>query len=322
VTEAGESKSGFHGAITTLGRGGSDATACALGYALGAERVDIYTDVPGIMTADPALFEGVEEGLRPQALPQVSYEDVCEMAHLGAKVMQARAAEIALVHHVPLRVASTWEDCAGTYVVSGEGLAGPPVTAVTNSPRVFPVEFECECEEDKREVEIQVMRALGQGGISVYLVHSRPSGCSFVVEEEALERVKSLLYGLVVPLRSEGRTRYMVISPWESGSPGWQRLGQAQLQAQVLRERMAESAVQEVALQFGEPARIVSLIGPRLQERPGVAAAVIGTLEGQDIEVSETAESRNSLSCLVSEHQLAAAAQSLHRRLIVERALG
>lgn len=321
VTEAGESRSGVHGAITTLGRGGGDATACALGYALEAQRVDIYTEVPGVMTADPGLFEpGAAE--TPYPLARVTYEDVCEMAHLGAKVMQARAAEIALVHRVPLRIASTWEDCPGTYVVSGEGFAGPAVTAVANSARVFPVEFEVEREEDKREVEIQIMRALGEAGISVYLVHSRPNGCSFVVEQEALEPVKDLLYGLVMPLQREGHGRYYVMSPWDARPQRWQRLAPAQLQARVLREGVRDGEVREVPLQFGEPASIVSVIGPGLRDQVGVAAAVISALEERGLEVCESAESSNSLSCLVSEHDLPAAVQALHRRLVVERALG
>jgi len=323
VTEAEESHSGHHGAITTLGRGGSDATATALGYALGAERTDIYTDVAGVMTADPSLFAGVEESLRPYPLEYVLYEDVCELAHLGAKVVQARAAEIAMLHRVPLRVASTWEECPGTYVVAEEQApAGmPAVTSVANSERVFHCSFQVECPEDKQEIEAEVMRALGEAGISIYFVNSRPGGCSFVVPQGALEKVKNLLYGLALPLADERSRRYYVIVPAEKEASQQPGFGRVQLQARLLSERIPQAQVRKVALKFGDPARIVSVIGPGLKDRPGVVSEVVGTLEPEGVEVREMAESRNSLSVLLGEHELRTAVQALHTRLVIQKAL-
>ena len=103
--------------FTTLGRGGSDTTAAALGAALHAEFVEIYTDVDGIMTADPRVVE------KATILEQISYAEVCQMAHNGAKVIHPRAVEIAMSSNVPLVVRSTFSEAPGT-VITNERSAG------------------------------------------------------------------------------------------------------------------------------------------------------------------------------------------------------
>lgn len=92
------------GHVTTLGRGGSDTSAALLGAALKATRVDIFTDVSGMMTADPRLVKTA------RFLQNVSYEEVANMAHEGAKVIHPRAVEIAQQEHLPLRIRSTWDN--------------------------------------------------------------------------------------------------------------------------------------------------------------------------------------------------------------------
>jgi len=99
--------------FTTLGRGGSDTSAAALGAALKAECVEIYTDVEGIMTADPRLVKGAN------ILEQISYAEVCQMAYNGAKVIHPRAVEIAMESNTPLYVKSTFSDAPGTLIASG-----------------------------------------------------------------------------------------------------------------------------------------------------------------------------------------------------------
>ena len=98
--------------FTTLGRGGSDTTAAALGAALNAEVVEIYTDVEGIMTADPRLVKDAS------LLDRVSYGDVCQMAHQGAKVIHPRAVEIAMAKNIPLLIKSTFSDAPGTLITN------------------------------------------------------------------------------------------------------------------------------------------------------------------------------------------------------------
>ncbi len=103
-----------HGDITTLGRGGSDTTAVALAAALKAEECQIYTDVEGVYTTDPRVL--------PEAclLPQISFEEMLEMASLGAKVLQMRSVELASKHNIPIRVLSTFTDGPGTLVTLEE----------------------------------------------------------------------------------------------------------------------------------------------------------------------------------------------------------
>ncbi len=99
-----------HGDITTLGRGGSDTTAVAIAAALKAQECQIYTDVDGVYTTDPHLL--------PEArlLSQISFEEMLEMASLGAKVLQMRSVELASKHGMPIRVLSTFSDGLGTLV--------------------------------------------------------------------------------------------------------------------------------------------------------------------------------------------------------------
>lgn len=115
-----------HGNITTLGRGGSDTTAVALAAALKADECQIYTDVDGVYTTDPRIV--------PQArrLDRVTYEEMLEMASLGAKVLQIRSVEFASKYNVPLRVLSSFEEGKGTLICAeDESMEQPLISGVT-----------------------------------------------------------------------------------------------------------------------------------------------------------------------------------------------
>jgi aspartate kinase len=325
VTDTAESDTGYHGAITTLGRGGSDATACALGHALGAHRVDIFTDVPGVMTADPDRFRDLAEELKPFPHRFVTYADVCEMAHLGARVVQARAAEVAMQHKVRLRVASTTEECEGTIITSEEELKpSARVTTIANSERVFHVEFVMQEGPDKQTIEEEILRLLGEAEVSVYFVNSTPTRTRFVVSESALDMVREMLYGVVIPIHSpptksgEAEMRYYVVGPRPSSVPHWIAKTNVQRQSEILRARTRAADVVELEVAVGAPCRIVSVIGPNLKNIPGVLYRVTQTLEEAGVEIVEIAESKNSLSCLVDEGDLVPAIRALHQRLIIE----
>jgi aspartate kinase len=103
-----------HGRITTLGRGGSDTSAVALAAALKADRCDIYTDVDGVYTADPRIVT------KARKLKKIAYEEMLEMASLGAKVLQTRSVELAMKHGVRVQVRSSFEDIPGTEMVGEE----------------------------------------------------------------------------------------------------------------------------------------------------------------------------------------------------------
>jgi aspartate kinase len=112
--------------VTTLGRGGTDATAVALAAALGA-TCEIYSDVPGVFTADPRIVPDARK------LERISYEEMLEMAASGAKVLMLRAVEIARNQNVPIHARSTFSDEPGTWVQDEEGLEQAIVSAVTHS---------------------------------------------------------------------------------------------------------------------------------------------------------------------------------------------
>ena len=104
------------GRIATLGRGGSDITAVALAAAIDAERCDIFTDVDGVYTADPRIVA------KARKLDKITYEEMLEMASLGAKVLHTRSVELAMKHDVRLQVLSSFADCPGTLVVNEEDM--------------------------------------------------------------------------------------------------------------------------------------------------------------------------------------------------------
>ncbi len=112
VVVAGFQGAAKNGEITTIGRGGSDTSAAALGAAVNAEWIDIFTDVEGIMTADPRIAENARR------LSVVTYTELCNMAYQGAKVIHPRAVEIAMQAKVPIRIRSTYSDSIGTVVTS------------------------------------------------------------------------------------------------------------------------------------------------------------------------------------------------------------
>ena len=112
--------------VTTLGRGGTDATAVALAAALGA-ACEIYSDVPGVFTADPRLVPNARK------LPTISYEEMLEMSASGAKVLMLRSVELARNHGVRIHARSTFSDEEGTWVQEGDPMEQPIVSAVTHS---------------------------------------------------------------------------------------------------------------------------------------------------------------------------------------------
>src|SRR5260370_1334604 len=114
--------------VTTLGRGGSDTTAVALAAALGADVCEIYTDVPGVFSADPRIVPEARK------LPYLSFEEMLEMSASGAGVLQLRAVEYARNHGVRIHCRSSFEDAPGTFVLAeGDTMEQPLITAVTHS---------------------------------------------------------------------------------------------------------------------------------------------------------------------------------------------
>lgn len=305
-----EDKLGFHPDITTLGRGGSDTTASALGAALNAVAVEIYTDVDGVKTADPDIIPDVK------TLPVISYEEVAEIAHQGAKVLHPRAAEIAMIHNIPLWVKCTFTDEQGTLVTSAEGAEGvdlPEVTGVTHiTGKIVYLVFHIGEVPEKPEIELQLYRLMAQADVNLYLNSYSQGTLSFAVPRDRWNKVQSLLDRFIMPVGTH--TKRLVIF-----QVGDKPSREFQLQRQMIDTLGDTMSVQEIAVDVIENCTMVSLIAAKLCRRPGMMALFLRTLSEAGIQVLQTADSEMSLSCLVNESDVEKAVRVLHERFVVER---
>ena len=208
------------GDITTLGRGGSDTTATALGAALDAELVEIYTDVEGIMTADPRVV--------PDAKYQktVSYRDLVEMANLGAKVIHPRAVEIAMKKKVPLAIKNTFSDAPGTFVIEAyEEIDAPQnldnvVSAVANMSGVAQIKSVEEAFKSTNKV-LSVFETLANENISVDMINVFTDRMHFIVDEKDLARTIDILENMKVNVEAtKGCAKVSVVGSGMMDIPG------------------------------------------------------------------------------------------------------
>lgn len=209
------------GEVTTLGRGGSDTTAVALGVALNAEEVEIFTDVDGVMTADPRMV--------PEARPLkiMTYSEVCEMAHLGAKVVHPRAVEIARAARIPLRIRSTFSIEEGTLITDGSSLAtveikgDKVVTGLAHIPNVARVNLISEKNLNQEGMALSVFQLMADAKISVDMIQVSPDRISFIVDEERFEDVLAVLKETKLTIDAEkGYAKVAVVGAGMRGVPG------------------------------------------------------------------------------------------------------
>ncbi|MCM8815865.1 MAG: aspartate kinase [Candidatus Omnitrophica bacterium] len=189
---------GFQGisaedSITTLGRGGSDLTAIAIAGAIKAEICEIYTDVPGVFTADPNIVPDA------RIIPVISYKEMLEMASAGAKVMQSRAVEFAQKYHIPFLVKSTFVDDGGTMVTEVDFKEGAVVSSVALDENQAKITFFNV--PDRPGVAAKIFGKLGEASINVDVIVQNVSthgytDLSFTVNisefEKAFEIAKKL----------------------------------------------------------------------------------------------------------------------------------
>ncbi|MGB9641780.1 MAG: aspartate kinase [Candidatus Ratteibacteria bacterium] len=171
--------------ITTLGRGGSDLTAIAIAGALKADICEIYTDVPGVFTADPNIVP------ESRVIPVISFQEMLEMASTGAKVMQSRAVEFAQKYHIPFVVKSTFTDNGGTMVTEVDFKEGAVVSSVTLDEKQAKITFFNV--PDKPGIAAKIFGALGEASINVDVIVQNVStsgytDLSFTVNISDLEK--------------------------------------------------------------------------------------------------------------------------------------
>lgn len=219
VVVAGFQGAAKNGDITTIGRGGSDTSAAALGAALNAEWIDIFTDVEGIMTADPRIAENA----RP--LSVVTYTEVCNMAYQGAKVIHPRAVEIAMQAKVPIRIRSTYSDNLGTLVTTlnrnnrGSDIKERIVTGIAHVSNV--TQIKVFAKKDQYYLQAEVFKAMANEKISVDFINISPNGVVYTVTDEMTDRAIKVLNDLGHdPVVERHCAKVSVVGAGIAGVPG------------------------------------------------------------------------------------------------------
>ncbi|WP_281887551.1 aspartate kinase [Paenibacillus sp. YYML68] len=205
--------------FTTLGRGGSDTSATALGAALKAEMVDIFTDVSGILTADPRIVEDAKP------LDVVSYTEICNMAHLGAKVIHPRAVEVAMHANIPVRVRSTFSTETGTLVTNPTAIKETGsvqdrlITGIAHVPAI--TQIRVTADDGVFDLQLRVFKAMAKEKISVDFINVNPSGVVYTVYDKEAARAEAALVSLgLSPQLIPGCAKVSVIGGGMNGVPG------------------------------------------------------------------------------------------------------
>jgi len=182
------------GELTTLGRGGSDTTACALGVALEAEAVEIYTDVDGVMSADPRTCDGAS------VLTTIGAEELFQMARHGARVVHTPAAELALEAGLAVRVRNTFSDHPGTLVADLAAYQPRSVaTAVSHTTGITRISVSLAAPEGTDQhmaAQAQVYRALADAGVSLDMFTPAGDALVFTLVESEAAQARSALDAL------------------------------------------------------------------------------------------------------------------------------
>jgi aspartate kinase len=192
------------GNITTLGRGGSDTTACALGVAIKAEFVEIFTDVPGIMSADPNIIP------ESRLLNEISYSEAFQMANQGAKVIHPEAAELSKNADIPLIIRTAFQKGKGTKVYNFS--PEHTITAVTSKTNITFVKI-------SGKAKTEVFSLIADSEISADFIDIRPGEITFIFSSELKNKVKSVLSEYDFTL-SDDFVKISVIGAGMTGKPG------------------------------------------------------------------------------------------------------
>ena len=253
--------------VTTLGRGGSDATAVALAAAMNADECQVFTDVDGIFTADPRIIKTAQQ------LPEISYDEMLQMASLGAKVMQSQSIELACQNNVPLRVASSFTQHPGTLLCHHVSrLNANPVTAVVSARDVAKLTL-MSVSSDPGFIADVLMR-LAKRNVSVDMVLQNESA-----NEDAV-------LSLVVP-RDES------------------------VLAKILLDEFArEKALPDATLEQGLAK--LSLVGRGLSSHSVVMSNMFSVLMANEIQIHMLTTSEIKISVLVNEEVLEIGVEALH----------
>ena len=264
VTESGE--------ITTLGRGGSDITAVALAASVNADMCEIYTDVEGVYTADPNIVPEARK------LRHVSYEEMLEMASLGAKVLHPRAVEFAKMYNVKVHTRSSFSSVEGTILMEAEQMEKTVVTGISSTKNEVKVTIRGV--PDKPGVAAQIFSALMETGIDIDMIvqnisHEGLSDITFTVPQSEV-------------IRAVNSTR------------------------KVANEIGAKEVIEDKGVSK------VSVIGVGMRGHTGIAAKMFRTLSEEGINIEMISTSEIKVSCVIRSKYTELAVRTLHKTFEVE----
>jgi aspartate kinase len=271
---------GFQGAsdagdITTLGRGGSDLTGVALAAALGADVCEIYTDVDGVYTADPNVVPDARK------LPRITYDEMLELASLGARVLQSRSVEFAKKYEVPVHVRSTFRPDPGTLVAQEEhGMEEVVVTGVTH---------------DRSQAKISILRVPDRPGIA-----SQVFG--------AIAERNIVVDMIVQNISRDGYTDMSFTVARNDFARG----------VSAIEDAAAKVGAQGVA--HDPRVAKVSIVGVGMRSHSGVAARMFATLAREGINIQMISTSEIAISCVIEDKYAELAVRALHDAFEVGRA--
>ena len=267
VVVAGFQGSDIQGNITTLGRGGSDTSAVAIAAALKADICEIYTDVDGIYTADPGICE------KAKKISRISYDEMLNMASLGAKVLQIRSVGFAKKYNIPVHVRSSFSEEEGTMVVSEDaGMESLVVSAVTH---------------DKDQARITLKKVEDQPGVAAK-IFSPIAEAGIVVDM------------IIQNTRVEGQTDLTFTVPKDHFSTAME------IQQKVAQEIGAEDVLGDKNIAK------VSVVGVGMKNHSGVASMMFSTLARENINILMISTSEIRISCIIEEKYTELAVRVLH----------
>jgi aspartate kinase len=266
-----------HGDITTLGRGGSDTTAVALAAALKADECRIYTDVDGVYTTDPRI---VPEARR---LDRLTYEEMLEMASLGAKVLQIRSVEFASKYNVPLRVLSSFKDGGGTLIAAEDRAMEQPlisgITANRDEAKLTVLGV-----PDKPGIAARILGPIAEAGIEVDMI--------------------------VQNVGADGSTDFTFTVHRNDYDRALESLNRV---ASEFRARGVEGDDKIVK---------ISVVGVGMRSHAGIASTMFRALAGEGINIRMISTSEIKISVVVDERYLELGVRTLHSAFGLERTAG
>ncbi len=266
------------GNITTLGRGGSDTTAVAIAAGIKADVCEIYTDVEGVYTTDPNICPSARK------IDRISYEEMLELASLGAKVLQIRSVELAMKYGVVVHVRSSFSDRPGTMVIGEEGLEGVVVAGVAYDKGEAKVQLVHV--QDRPGVVAMIFGTLAEQNVSVDMIIQSPSreggattDVTFTVAKTDLTRCKDLI-------------------------------------EQCCRQ------IGGAAVEYDPDIVKVSIVGLGMRSHAGVAAKMFRLLSAEGINIQAISTSEIKVSCLIHQKYTELAVRALHEGFGLDKAPG